>query len=107
MPHFSLKLHHWRPERIIGRDFDVDVVGTALVRSVWRSWERAAEMCDILLVADGLDLDLRILVFVDVGKFFANSAHAIASHIDLLYALKRTGSYEIEGRGSKVRCFQP
>jgi hypothetical protein len=89
MPDFGLKLHHWGPEWIIGRDLDIDVVCAALIRSVWWSWEGPAEVCDVFLAANGIDLDLGILVFMDVGNLFANPAHAVASHFDLTFALKR------------------
>lgn len=93
MPHFGFKLHDWRAERIIGGDLDVDTVVATLIRRIRGPWEGTTEMCDILMIANGLNLDLRSLVFMDVGKFFGHPAHAITSHVDDCFDLKRTDNY--------------
>lgn len=80
MPDFRLKFHDWRTKRIVCGYFDVDFVYTAFIWCARRSGEGPAKMCDVLLPANWLGVDLGLCVGMNVGKLLANSSHAIACH---------------------------
>lgn len=105
MPHFGLKLHEWRTEGIIGGDLDVDTVCAALIRRVGWPWKITTEMRDIFMITNRLNFYLRTLVVNDVGQFFGHTAHAITSHLDVGYDLKRTDNYEAGVRNGE-KCVE-
>lgn len=81
MPHFGLKAHGRRAERVVGRDDDVNVVSTAFIWSSGGSRKRASEMREIISI-NGFSRDLRMRVRLNVGEFLGHATHPIASHDD-------------------------
>ena len=80
MPDFSLESHIWWPEWVFGGNFDLDMVGTTLIRCVWRTRERATEMSDVSLIAHWLCENLGLAVRVDISELLGDAAGSIGSH---------------------------
>jgi hypothetical protein len=83
VPDLGLEAHDGRPEGVLARDLDVDVKGAALIRRIGRPIELAAQMCEVVAGACGLDNDLGELVVLDVGDFLGDPAGAVGgSHCE-------------------------
>jgi hypothetical protein len=77
MPDLGLEAHDGRSERVFARDLDVHGECAALVRRVWRPVELAAEVCEVIAVAGGLDDDLGVLVVLDVGNLLCDAPGSV------------------------------
>jgi hypothetical protein len=77
MPDFGLEAHDWRSERVFARNLNVDSECAALVGCVWRTVELAAEVCEVVAVACGLDNDLGVLIVLDVGNLLCDAPGAV------------------------------
>lgn len=88
MPDFGLEFHDWGPERVIGGNFDIDIISATLVRSTRGPWKRATQVCYILLFIHRHSCNLGLGIGMDVGNFLANSAHSITRHDYLCSALR-------------------
>lgn len=80
MPQLRFELHNGRAERVVARNADVNDVLAALVRSVGRPHEGAAEMLEILL--HNLELDVRILVLHHVLYLLRNTLYPLR-HVEV------------------------
>ena len=87
MPNLCGELHDGWLEGIVVRDFDVDMVSSAVVGSVWRAAEDTLEMCQVIeSVGAGLSLvqrlerDARVRVFLDILDFLCQAAVPVRRH---------------------------
>ena len=80
MPDLGLEFHNWWFERVLCRDRDVDIIVPTFVRSPWRTWERATQMGDILVITHGVCRNLRAAIRMDISQLFRNPTRSIGSH---------------------------
>lgn len=87
VPDLCGELHDGRLEGIVVRDFNVDMVSSAVVGSVWRAAEDTLEMCQVIeSVGAGLSLvqrlerDTRVAIFLHVLDFFDQAAISVCRH---------------------------
>lgn len=79
MPELGLELHVWWLEGVVERDLDFDYVGAACIWRIRWTWERSAEMRDVVAGPWGDD-DIRLTVVLDILELFGNAAHAVVCH---------------------------
>lgn len=80
MPDLGLEAHDRRSEGVFAGYLNVDSEGAALVWCVWWPVELAAQMCEVIAIACGLDNDLGERVVLDVGDLLGNTSSSVGSH---------------------------
>jgi hypothetical protein len=107
MPDLGLEAHDRRSERVFVRNLNVDSERAALVRCVWRPVELAAEVCEVIAVARGIDNDLGVLVVLDVGNLLGDAPGAVGGgHCEGCWGWGRRENVVWKKKKAEVRSRQ-